>query len=82
MSLRPNGSRVATTTIQLSRELKKTLDGMKLHPRETYNDVLERLIEDTRELDAKTKREIQKAIREIEAGKFRTHEQVRKEMGF
>jgi len=73
---------VAATTIQLSKEMKKTLEGLKLHPRETYEDVLERLLEDLRELNEQTKKEIDQAIKEIKAGKFRTHDQLKAEMGF
>ncbi len=77
-----NLSPVATTTIQLSKEIKKTLESMKLHPRETYEEVLERILEDLRELSDRTKREIEQAIREINAGKYRTHEQLKSEMGY
>ncbi len=70
-----------TTTIQISRDLQKTLHGMKLHPRETYSDVLERLLEDLTELNEETKRRIEEAIREIEDGKFKTHEEVEAELG-
>jgi len=73
---------VAATTIQLSKEIKKTLEGMKLHPRETYEEVLERLLEDLRELNEQTKKEIAQAIREIKAGKYRTHGQLKAELGF
>jgi len=73
---------VATTTIQLSKEIKKTLESMKLHPRETYEEVLERILEDLRELSEQTKKEVEQAIREIKAGKYRTHEQLRSEMGY
>ena len=73
---------VATTTIQLSQDMKKVLEGMKLHPRETYEEVLERLLEDLRELNEETKREIEQAIREIKAGKYRTHQQLKDELGF
>ena len=45
------------------------------------NDVLERLIEDVRELNEETKKEIKTAIKEIESGKYVTHEQLAKEMG-
>ena len=72
---------MATTTVQLTRELKKVLDAMKLHRRESYNDVLERLVEDLQELNAETKRELERAVKEIEAGKFRTHKQVKAELG-
>jgi S-ribosylhomocysteine lyase LuxS involved in autoinducer biosynthesis len=50
--------------------------------RETYNDVLERILEDMREINDKTKIEIVKAIKEIESGNYKTHEEVRKELGF
>lgn len=55
---------------------------MKLHPRETYEEVIERILEDLRELNDQTKREIERAIKEIKAGKYRTHEQLKAEMGF
>ena len=73
---------MATTTIQLSQEMKKVLQGMKLHPRETYEEVLERLLEDLRELNDQTKKEIKQAIREIKAGRYRTHQQLKDELGF
>lgn len=73
---------MAATTIQLSKDMKKTLEGMKLHPRETYEEVLERLIEDLRELNQQTKKEIEQAIREIKAGKFKTHDQLKADLGF
>lgn len=73
---------VTATTIQLSKEMKKTLKGMKLHPRETYEEVLERLLEDLSELSEETKQEIERAIREIQEGKYRTHDQLKDELGF
>jgi len=73
---------VAATTTQLSRGMKKTLEGMKLHSRETYEEVLERLLEDLREVNEQTKKEIEQAIREIKAGKYRTHRQLKAELDF
>lgn len=75
-------STMATTTIQLSQDMKKVLEGMKLHPRETYEEVLERLLEDLQELTEQTKKEIEQAIRDIKAGKYRTHQQLKDELGF
>lgn len=72
---------VATTTIQLSTDVKRTLESMKLHPRETFNDVLERLVEDLRELDKETLAEVEEARAAIRAGRYLTQEQVRKAMG-
>ena len=73
---------MATTTIQLSRDMKKALERMKLHPRETYEEVLERLLEDLEELNGQTKKEIEQALRDIKAGKYRTHQQLKDELGF
>ena len=71
-----------STTIQISDEMRNQLTDLKLYERETYNDVLERIIEDMQELNEKTKKEIAKAIKEIESGNYKTLEEVRKELGF
>ena len=47
------------TTIKVSSDVKNHLDKMKVFERETYNDVLEFLIEDHLELNSKTKKEIE-----------------------
>ncbi|MGQ9513891.1 MAG: DUF7557 family protein [Thermoproteota archaeon] len=36
------------TTIAISKEVKKELDRLKVHPREPYEDVIKRLIERSR----------------------------------
>ena len=36
---------MVTTTIRVDEDVKKMLDSIKIHPRETYNDILKRLIE-------------------------------------
>jgi predicted DNA-binding protein len=38
---------VAATSIRISQELKRALDRLKLHPFETYEEVIKRLIEDS-----------------------------------
>ena len=70
------------TTIQIGEDIRDFLNGLKLHTRETYNDVLERLIEDLQELNEETKKDIKKALKEIEEGKCKTHAEVKKELGF
>ena len=67
-----------STTIQITEGVKKTLDKMKMFNRETYNDVLERMIEDELELNAVTKREIEERIK---SGKFIKHSEVKKKFG-
>lgn len=69
------------STIQIKEGTKKTLQSMKLHPRETYEEVIERMIEDLSELNEETRMEIEEARKEIEAGRFVTHEQLKKDLG-
>jgi predicted transcriptional regulator len=71
-----------STTIQISDEMRNQLNDLKLYGRETYNDVLERILEDIQELNEKTKKDITRALKEIESGQYKTHEEVRKELGF
>ncbi len=40
------------------------------------------LLEDLRELSKQIKKEIERAVREIKAGKFPTHDQLKAELGF
>ena len=70
------------TTIQVSNSVKSTLDRMKMMERETYNDVIERMLEDELELNEKTKREVEEAVKRVKSGKFVTNEEVKKRMGF
>ena len=70
-----------STTIQISDYVKQVLDKMKIFNRETYNEVIERMIEDDFELNEKTKKEMQEARKRIASGKFLTQEQIEKEMG-
>ena len=69
------------TTIQVTEDLKKQLDRMKMYGRETYNEVIERILEDFQELSEETKKEIEIARKQIAQGKFKTHEQVKTELG-
>jgi predicted CopG family antitoxin len=70
-----------TTTIQIDDEIRNILNDMKLHARETYNDVLERLIEDFQELNAETKKQIEQARKEFAQGKYHTIKEVKSELG-
>jgi len=68
------------TTIQISDNIKKTLEKMKLFDRDTYNDIIGRMIEDDLELNERTKKEMQEARNRIKSGKFLTHEEVKKKL--
>jgi len=65
------------TTIQISDNVKVILDRMKMMKRETYNDIIERMIEDDLELNKKIKKEIE----ESRKGKSISHAEVKKRLG-
>ena len=70
-----------STTIQISDNVKSVLDRMKMIERETYNDVIERMIEDDLELNKKTKIEIEEARKRIKKGEFYSEAEAKKILG-
>ena len=69
------------TTVQVSETLLETLRKRKLYEKESYEEVIWNLMEDSTEMNKETKLEIEQARAEIKAGKFFTHEQVKKKLG-
>jgi len=69
------------TTIQISDEVKKALDRIKVHERETYNDIIEFMLEDNLELNEKTKTEIEEARKRIKSDRFVSHDEVKRKLG-
>ena len=69
------------TTIQISSNLQNVLSKRKLAERETYEEVIWDLIEDTLEINEQTKKELEEARQEIRKGRFHTLEQVKKRAG-
>jgi predicted transcriptional regulator len=65
-------------TIKVSSSVKQVLDKMKMFERETYNDIIEVLLEDHLELNEKTKKELEERST---SGKFISHEEVIKKFG-
>jgi hypothetical protein len=70
------------TTIQVSEELLQELKNRKLYEKESYEEVIWNLIEDTMELNEETKRDIEISRKEFKEGKKTTLEQLKKELGF
>ena len=68
------------TTIQISEKLKKELIRKKLSSRETYENIIWDLLEDTIELNEMTKKELEESRNEIKAGKVSTLGQIKKEL--
>ncbi len=66
------------TTIQISDKVKIILDKMKIIERETYNEIIERMIEDDLEVSERTKKELEERKKSKD---FVSHEDVKKRFG-
>lgn len=69
------------TTIQISEHLLKELKEKKLFEKESYEDLIWNLLEDTRELNEETKKELALSRKQIAEGKIHSLESVKKEIG-
>ena len=69
------------TTIQISTDLLEELRNRKMYAKESYEEVIWDLLEDTMELSEETKRNIKEAEADIKAGRTVTLAQVKKELG-
>ena len=76
---------VKATTIQISTLTRQRLERLKDYARETYEDVINKLIdimaEENMELSEQTKKDIEEARKEFRAGKGIPLEQVLKKAG-
>lgn len=70
-----------TTTIQVSEKLMNVLKTRKMYDKESYEEIIWDLIEDTMELSEETKRHIEQSKKDIKANRVYTHEEVKKELG-
>jgi len=71
------------TTIKIKDDTRAKLENFKIYSKETYNDIIERLMKIAQDddLDPQTIRNIRKSLDDIEKGKIYTLEQVEKELG-
>jgi predicted transcriptional regulator len=68
------------TTIQISDDLLKRLQIMKLSSKESYEDIIWDIIEDRMELSEQTKKNIAEAEADIRAGRIHKWEDIVKEL--
>ena len=69
------------TTIQISEKLQNELNKRKFSERESYEEVIWDLMEDTLELNEETKKALTEAREEVKAGKIHTLAEVKKKLG-
>jgi len=69
------------TTIQISNELLEKLQNMKIHEKESYEELIWDLLEDRMELSEETKKNIAEYEKSIKEGTFKgiSFEQIKKE---
>jgi hypothetical protein len=71
------------TTIKIKTKTRTKLEHFKIHTKETYNDVIERLLNivNDDDLDPQTIKNLRKSLDDIEKGRIRSLSQVEKELG-
>ena len=69
------------TTIQVSKELLGKLKMMKMHHRESYEDIIWDLVEDKMEFSEETKKNIAQSEQDFKEGKTVSLEKVKRDLG-
>jgi predicted transcriptional regulator len=72
------------TTVQLRPETKEKLDDLKLHPRETYDDLINRLADaayDDESLSDEETEDIRASEKDMKAGRVRSLRDIMKDLG-
>ena len=72
------------TTIQLQPETKSRLDTLKVHPRESYDETLNRIMDaliDPEPLSEETLQRIEEGLADMRAGRSRPFEDYVRERG-
>lgn len=72
------------TTIQLDKRTKDDLEKQRLYPNETFDQVIQRLVQKKDyddELSPQTIKNIEEGIKDIKEGRVYTTEQLNKELG-
>jgi predicted transcriptional regulator len=75
---------MAMTTVQLRPETKEKLDNLKIHPRETYDELIDRLADaayDDEELSDEEITGIKESEEDIKAGRVRSLRDIMKDLG-
>ena len=68
------------TTIQISGELLEKLKKRKMGSRESYENIIWDLLEDTMELSEQTKKDMEESRKEYKRGEVVSFEEIKKRM--
>lgn len=72
------------TTVQVRQETKEKLNDLKLHPRETYDELIDRLADaayDDESLSDEEMEDIRASENDIKAGRIRSLHDILKDLG-
>ena len=72
------------TTIQVDKKVKDKLEAMKVHPKESYNEIIDRLISvsyDDEELSDETMKDIEKSFEQVRQGRTISNEELKERLG-
>jgi len=75
---------MAMTTVQLRLKTKEKLDNLKIHPRETYDELIDRLADaayDDEELSDEEIAGMKESEEDIKAGRVRSLRDIMKDLG-
>lgn len=72
---------VQATSIQVSRDLLSELKGRKMYDKESYEDIIWDLLEDSLELSEQTRKSIVSSQKDFEEGRIHSLEEVEKRLG-
>jgi predicted transcriptional regulator len=73
-----------TSSLRVNPRTKSRLEKLKAHPRESYDRVIDRLIDSYHDDEPLTEEEIEgieEALQDLKEGRTYTHEQVKKKLG-
>jgi predicted transcriptional regulator len=74
----------AATTIYIRKDLKGQLDDLKRHPKESYSDVIERLVSvavDDEPLSEEAIQGLEEALKDIKQGRLIPESEIMKKYG-
>jgi predicted transcriptional regulator len=74
----------AATTIYIRKDLKGQLDDLKRHPKESYSDVIERLVSvavDDEPLSDEAIRGLEEALEDVKKGRLIPESEIMKKYG-
>jgi len=74
----------ATTTVCLDPRVKEMLNGLKTHKEESYNSVIERIVNMAYDSELLTNSEIEgieESLKDIKAGRYYSEDEAKKMLG-